>query len=128
MNKKIITLLVVGISLILTPFLIGAYVFQQSDALLKIQYICITGMRSGSLDLYYYDNGTYTIDMNSCAWIKNINYTTSSQEYQEINRMSCDELLERHSTGGPYQNNENRIFAQEKISNCNYVKDFSGTK
>ena len=71
-----------------------------------------------------YDNGIHTIDVDSCGWIKNINDTTGSQEYQEINKMSCPELIERNSIGGPYQNKENKLFAQAKISNCNFVKDY----
>jgi hypothetical protein len=75
--------------------------------------------------LITYNNGTHTIDENSCVWVKNSSYKPSSMEYQEINEMSCDELIEKHTTGEPYQNKENKIFAESKISNCNFVDDWS---
>lgn len=45
-------------------------------------------------------------------------------EHQEINQMFCDELLRRHSMNDPYQNKENKIFAESKITNCRFVDNW----
>ncbi len=36
--------------------------------------------------------------------------------------------MERHTSGEPYANKENKIFAQEKVLNCNFVDDWSETQ
>ena len=74
--------------------------------------------------LISYNNGTHTINENSCVWIKNTNQKPASREYQEINEMSCDELLKRHSMNDPYQNKENKIFAESRVANCMFVDDW----
>ncbi|WP_428325439.1 hypothetical protein [Nitrosopumilus sp.] len=128
-NKIIIIVVTAVILLLIVNTIIPAYLYAQSDKLGFILYNCAFGMhRYGSLMLITYDNGTHTINENSCAWIKNSDHKPASMEYQEINGMSCDELIERHATNRPYQNKENKIFAESKISNCNFVDDWSDTQ
>jgi len=125
-NKIILILIIATVLLLVINTIVPAYLYRQSDNLGLILYNCALGIdRHGSLMLISYDNGTHSIDENSCAWIKNPNYKPSSMEYQEINEMSCDEIAERHAIGGPFQNKENKIFAEFKISNCNFVSDWS---
>ncbi len=74
MNKKIIILiLIIGIvSYFSVTFFIPAFLYAQSDKLGLILYNCTLGFeRSGPLMLLNFDNGTHTIDENSCKWIKN---------------------------------------------------------
>lgn len=120
-------LVVIGISLIMiTVVLVPAYLYRQSDDLLTITYVCTTGLKPNAFSAYkVYDNGTHTINMDSCSWISNTNYKSASQEYQEINEMSCQELSERHTASDPHQNKENKIFAESKISNCDFVDGWS---
>ena len=67
----LIAVIVVSIIVIIT-IIIPAILHRQSDHLGIILYNCVMGFeRSGSLALYIYDNGTHTIDENSCKWIKN---------------------------------------------------------
>ena len=108
---------------------IPGILFRMQDNLGLILYTCTLGIeRYGPLMLITYNNGTHTIDENSCTWIKNSSYKPASMEYQEINEMSCNELIERHTAGQPYQNNENKLFAESKISNCNFVDDWSSAQ
>jgi len=125
-RSKIIVIAVLAIVVIFViNSVIPGILFRQQDNLGLILYTCTLGIdRMGPLMLITYNNGTHTIDENSCIWIKNPSYKPASMEYREINEMSCDELVERHSTGGPYQNKENKIFAESKISNCNFVDDW----
>ena len=124
--KFLIIIAVIGISLIMMTLVIPAYLYRQSDDLLTITYVCTTGLKPNAFSAYrVYDNGTHTINMDSCSWISNPNYKPASQEYQEIHGMSCSELIERHSIGEAYQNNENKVFAESKISNCNFIDDWS---
>ncbi|WP_067958269.1 hypothetical protein [Nitrosopumilus sp. Nsub] len=128
MNKKIIISILVVVSVSISFVGLNAYIFTQSDRLLTIEFSCFTGIKPNAFSAYRtYDNGTHTINMNTCAWIKNTNMLTGSDEYQKINKMSCSELIERNSSGEPYQNKQNRLFAQAKITNCNFVKDYAGT-
>ena len=107
-------------------FFLQQIVYSEPDSSWKVMFVCTTGLKPNGFSVYVqYDNGTHTIDMDSCDWIHNSNYKPASQEYQEIHEMSCSELIKRHATGRPYQNNENMIFAESKISNCNSVKDWS---
>ena len=107
-------------------FFLQQIVYSEPDSQWKVMFVCTTGLKPNSFSVYLqYDNGTHTIDMDSCAWILNSNYKSASQEYQEIHGMSCSEIIDRHAIGIPYQNNENKMFAESKISNCNFVKDWS---
>lgn len=123
-------IIVIAVIFIIVIFVINSVVpgilFRQQDNLSLILYTCTLGIdRMGSLMLITYNNGTHTIDENSCAWRNNMTSESSTDKYQEINGMSCPELIERNTSGEPYANKENRIFAQEKISNCNFVDDWS---
>ena len=123
--RVLIILAVIGISLIMITIVVPAYLYRQSNDLLTIMYVCTTGLKPNAFSAYkVYDNGTHTINMDSCSWISNTNYRSASQEYQEIHEMPCPELVERDAAGEAYQNNENRIFAESKISNCNFVDDW----
>ncbi|WP_420545523.1 hypothetical protein [Nitrosopumilus sp.] len=126
-RNKIILIAVMFIAAIFViNSVIPGILFRQQDSLGLILYTCALGIdRMGSLMLITYDNGTHTIDENSCAWRNNITSKPSTDEYQEINGMSCPELMERHTSGEPYANKENKIFAESKISNCNFVEDWS---
>ena len=51
---------------------IPAILFRQQDNLGLILYTCTLGIeRSGPLMMITFDNGTHTIDENSCMWTKN---------------------------------------------------------
>ena len=125
MNRKnlILILLIIGISssAIVTVFLEKWY--SHPESLRTIMFSCTTGTMPGGFMLTTYDNGTHTIDLNSCVWRNNITLKHSVDEYQEINSLSCSELIERHATGKPYANKENKMLAQAKILNCNSLKN-----
>jgi len=71
-NFIILIAVFVIIIIVITTIIIPAILHRQSDRLGIILYNCAMGFeRSGSLDLYTHDNGTHTIDENSCKWIKN---------------------------------------------------------
>ncbi len=125
-NKIILIAVIAIIATFVINSAIPGILFRMQDNLGLILYTCTLGIeRTGPLMLISYNNGTHTIDENSCAWIKNPGYKPASMEHQEINEMSCQELLERHAAGDPYQNKENKIFAESKISNCNFVDGWS---
>lgn len=71
MKKIIIILIIVSIVVLISPYLGYSYIYQQSDQLLKVQYSCTTGIKPGALYGVSFDNGTHTIDINSCEWEKN---------------------------------------------------------
>ena len=127
MNKKIILIiLIVGFSLTMSFFGMTAYVYQQPNDLLTINYVCTTGLKPHAFTAYRsHDNGTHTIDVDSCGWIKNTNYKLPSIEFDEIHGMSCDEIRDRYNSGEPYQNKENQLFAQERFVTCNFILDFA---
>lgn len=125
-NKIILIAVIFIVAIFVINSVIPGILFRQQDSLGLILYTCTLGIdRMGPLILITYNNGTHTIDENSCAWRNNITSKSSTGEYQEINGMSCPELIERHTSGEPYANKENRMFAQEKISNCNFVDNWS---
>jgi len=71
-NFVILIATVLITTIVLITIIIPATLHRQSDHLGIILYNCAMGLeRSGSLSLYIYDNGTHTIDENSCKWIKN---------------------------------------------------------
>ena len=125
-RNKIILIVVVSIVLIFViNSIIPGILFRQQDNLSLILYTCTLGIeRTGSLMLISFNNGTHTINENSCVWIENKNQKSGSMEHQEINQMSCDELLRGHSMNDPYQNKENKIFAESKITNCRFVDNW----
>lgn len=71
MKKIIIIIIVVGIIALISPYLGYAYIYQQSDQLLKVQYSCTTGIKPSALHGVSFDNGTHNIDINTCEWMKN---------------------------------------------------------
>ena len=90
----------------------------------KIGFVCATGLRPYSFSTYMaYDNGTHTITMDSCGWIANADLKHFSGERDEISRMSCPELVERHDSGKPYHNRENKALAEFRISICDLIND-----
>ena len=125
-RNKIILIVVISIVMILViNSVIPGILFRQQDNLSLILYTCTLGIeRTGSLMLISFNNGTHTIDENSCVWIKNTNHKPASIEYQEINKMSCNELLKRQSMNVPYQSKENKIFAESKVANCIFVDNW----
>jgi hypothetical protein len=68
-------ILILGIALVLflvIHAIISAYLYRQSDKLGLILYNCALGIdRQGPLMLLSYNNGTHSIDENTCVWIKN---------------------------------------------------------
>ncbi len=79
-NKKIILFvsIVVLILLIVMTMVIPAYLYRQSDDLLTINYVCTTGLKPDAFSAWKaYNNGTHTIDMDSCVWIKNVHVTSA---------------------------------------------------
>lgn len=73
--KKIIIIsimIIVLIPLIAMTVIIPAYLYGQSNDLLTIMYVCSTGLKPTAFSAWkVFDNGTHTIDMDSCMWIKN---------------------------------------------------------
>ena len=72
-KNQVILIIVIGIIVMFViTFAIPAVLHRQPDRLGIILYNCAMGFeRSGSLSLYMFDNGTHTIDENSCQWKKN---------------------------------------------------------
>lgn len=71
-NLIILIVAVVIITIVVITVIIPVILHRQSDNLGIILYNCAMGFeRSGSLALYVYDNGTHTIDEDSCQWSKN---------------------------------------------------------
>ena len=69
-------IILIGIIFIAAIFIIYSVIpgilFIQQNYLGLILYTCTLGIeRYGPLMLITYDNGTHTIDENSCVWIKN---------------------------------------------------------
>ena len=125
-NKIILIVVILIITIFVINSIIPGILFRQQDSLGLILYTCALGIeRTGPLMLISYNNGTHTIDENSCAWIKNTNHKPASMEYQQINEMSCDELAKRDAMSQPYQNKENKLFTESKITNCKFVDDWS---
>ncbi|MCY4492208.1 MAG: hypothetical protein OXC46_12220 [Thaumarchaeota archaeon] len=101
-----------------------SWVHSDPDEEWKIRFVCLTGLEPYSLHNYMsYNNGTHTITMYSCDWIANTDLKHPSDERDEIIKMSCLELTERHDSGRPYHNNENRGLAEFRISTCELTKD-----
>lgn len=101
------------------------WVYSEPDEVWKIEFVCATGRIPYPLGAWMsYDNGTHTIDMKSCGWIANADLKHPLDERDEIRRMSCQELAERHDSGVPYRNNENRDIAEFRISTCDFIKDW----
>lgn len=70
-NKIILTAAVVIVVIFVINSLIPGILYRQQDYLSLILYTCTLGIeRTGSLMLISYDNGTHTIDENSCTWTK----------------------------------------------------------
>jgi len=68
----ILIAVIVMVIFVIITVVIPMILHRQSDNLGIILYNCAMGFeRSGSLALYAHDNGTHTIDENSCKWIKN---------------------------------------------------------
>ena len=75
MNIKYKIILIAAIAIVVI-FVINSVIpgilFRQQDNLGLILYTCTLGIeRTGPLMLISYDNGTHTIDENSCVWKKN---------------------------------------------------------
>ncbi len=85
-NKIILLLTIIVIVLLVINTIIPAYLHNQSDKLGFILYNCALGIdRMGPLILYVYNNGTHTIDENSCVWIKNtIKDSEKTEDLQQI--------------------------------------------
>ncbi len=74
-RNKIILIVVISIVLIFViNSIIPGILFRQQDNLSLILYTCTLGIdRTGSLMLISFNNGTHTINENSCMWIENKN-------------------------------------------------------
>ena len=72
-DKIIVSIALFVLLLLVTVFLIiPAYMFKQSDTLLSITYACTFKTKPNAFSAWRaFDNGTHTIDMDSCRWIKN---------------------------------------------------------
>ena len=78
-------------------------------------------MKPGTLALLMYDNGTHTIDMTLCKWIKNADPEKRSEERDELRAMYCSEIVARHDSGEPYVSYHNQMFAESQVSACTHV-------
>ncbi|MBS1268841.1 MAG: hypothetical protein MAG458_01575 [Nitrosopumilus sp.] len=113
---------IVIIAIIIVTIIIPAYLYRQSNDLMTINYVCATGLKPNAFSAYkIFDNGTHTIDMDSCGWIPNNLRNTSSGEYQDLAKMTCDEIKIRSESDIPYKNKENRLFAEHRLSLCAFV-------
>jgi len=89
-NKIILIAVIVIIVIFVINSIIPSILFRQQDWLGLILYTCTLGIeRSGPLMLITYNNGTHTIDEDSCAWIKN---RVSNQD--DIKDMGKTKVLE----------------------------------
>ena len=95
---------------------------QSDNNPLYVYFICTTGLTPSNLTFYMYDNGTHTIDMLTCKWIKNSDPKLRSAEYSEIIGMYCSEMLERHESGEPYLDSHNDRLAESKAAGCKALK------
>ena len=95
---------------------------QSDNSPLYVYFICATGITPSNLTFYTYDNGTHTIDMSSCKWIKNADPKLRSAEYVEILGMYCSEMLERHESGVPYLGYHSDILAESKVAGCKALR------
>lgn len=101
---------------------ITAYVYRQPDDLLRINYVCTTHLYPNSFAAYrMYDNGTHTIDMDSCKWIKNADPKLASAEYDWLYTAYCSEIMERHESGEPYIRYSNEVLAESRVAGCVHV-------
>ena len=100
---------------------VTTYMFGQTDSPLKVQYMCATGIYPGSLAFYMYDNGTHTIDMYTCKWIKNADPKLASAEYDWLSKAYCSEIMERHESGEPYLRYGNERLAGSRVAGCVHV-------
>jgi hypothetical protein len=70
-NKIILTVAIVIVVIFVMNSVIPGILYRQQDYLNLILYTCTFGIeRTGPLILISYDNGTHTIDENSCTWTK----------------------------------------------------------
>ena len=120
MKTRVLLLVICGIaaaSCVMGGMLFLSLVYSDPAEEWKIRFVCATGLRPYSFSIYMaYDNGTHTITMDSCGWIANTDLKHSSDERDEIFRMSCQELAERHDSGKPYHNRENKALVEFRIS------------
>ena len=75
-DDKIVLSIIVSVLIILaTVFvIIPAYLFRQTDDLLTITYYCAFNVTPNSHNTWReFNNGTHTIDTESCKWLKNKN-------------------------------------------------------
>ena len=72
-NKIILSIAVFVLVVLATVFvIIPAYLLRQSDDLLTITYYCAFKMTPNSFAAWKsFDNGTHTVDIDSCKWLKN---------------------------------------------------------
>ena len=72
-DKIILSIIVIVLIILATVFvIIPAYLLRQSDDLLTITYYCAFKMTpTGFTAWKSFDNGTHTVDMESCKWLKN---------------------------------------------------------
>ena len=111
------------IAYIVVLFVIGDYARQQQDSsLLSIYYLCATGINQSTFKLHMYNNGTHTIDTDSCRWIKNAGSKQISAERAEIHAMYCSEILERHESGESYLHSTIARLAESKVAGCKALK------
>lgn len=113
-----VTFFAYGIALVV----VSNYAREQQDSPLYVYYICATGANPPGLALYMHDNGTHTIDMYSCKWIKNADPELRDAEHAEITAMYCSEMLERHESGEPYLSSGNERLAESKAAGCAAIR------
>lgn len=78
-------IIIIAVIFIVTIFVINSVIlrilFRHEDNLGMILYTCTLGIdRMSPLMLITYNNGTHTIDENSCVWVKN----TINDTYVEL--------------------------------------------
>ena len=90
-SKIIVTAVIFIAAIFVINSVIPGILFRQQDNLGLILYTCTLGIdRMGPLMLIIYNNGTHTIDENSCIWIKNNIDDTYVEPEPEINVLECE--------------------------------------
>lgn len=127
MKTRVLLLVICGTaasSYVIGGMLFLSWVYSDPAEEWKIRFVCATGLKPHSLTTYMiYDNGTHTITMDSCGWIANMDLKHPLDEHDEISRMSCQELAERHNSGKPYHNQKNKALAEFRLSTCDLISN-----
>ena len=90
-TKIILIAVIVIVVIFVINSVIPGMLFRMQDNLGLILYTCTLGIeRYGPLMLITYNNGTHTIDENSCTWKQNRVFDTNIEPEPEKNILDCE--------------------------------------